>query len=159
VTIANSQSELGQGTLTSMAMVIADELDADWGKVTVEQSGADPAFGNPNFGGQQLTAGSQSIRGLLPTWRRAGAAAREMLSTAAANRGAVSVAEVETQQGKVVHRSTGRVLTYGELAEDASRLPVPHNPRLKTPDQFTLIGKKVPRLDTPDKVTGRAIYG
>ncbi|MBI2468745.1 MAG: xanthine dehydrogenase family protein molybdopterin-binding subunit, partial [Candidatus Rokubacteria bacterium] len=159
VTIVNSQSELGQGTLTSMAMVIADELDADWSKVRVEQSGADPAYGNPNFGGQQLTAGSQSIRGLLPTWRRAGAAAREMLVTAAAREWGVPAGDLRTDKGVVHHDPSGRRLTYGELADKAGQLPVPQSPRLKTPDQFKLIGKKVPRLDTPDKVTGRALYG
>ena len=159
VTIVNSQSELGQGTLTSMAMIIADELDADWSRVRVEQSGADPAYGNPNFGGQQLTAGSQSIRGLMPTWRRAGAAAREMLVAAAANEWGVPAGELRTDKGVVHHDPSGRMLTYGELADKAATLPVPQNPRLKTPDQFKLIGKGVPRLDTPDKVTGRAIYG
>jgi isoquinoline 1-oxidoreductase subunit beta len=159
VTIVNSQSELGQGTLTSMAMVIADELDADWSRVRVEQSGADPAFGNPNFGGQQLTAGSQSIRGLLPTWRRAGAAAREMLIAAAAKEWGVPAGELRTDKGAVHHDPSGRRLTYGELADKAAGLPVPQSPKLKTPDQWTLIGKGVPRLDTPDKVTGRAVYG
>jgi len=159
VTIVNSQSELGQGTLTSMAMVIADELDADWSRVRVEQSGADPVFGNPNFGGQQLTAGSQSIRGLLPTWRRAGAAARQMLVEAAAREWGVPAGEVRADNGAVHHDPSGRTLTYGALADKAGQLPVPQNPRLKTPDQWKLIGKKVPRLDTPDKVTGRAIYG
>src|SRR5215510_3140794 len=153
VTIVNSQSELGQGTLTSMAMIIADELDADWSRVRVEQSGADPAFGNPNFGGQQLTAGSQSIRGLLPTWRRAGAAAREMLVTAAAKEWGVPAGELRTDKGAVYHDPSGRRLTYGELADKAAGLPVPQNPTLKTPDRWTLIGKGVPRLDTPDKVT------
>jgi isoquinoline 1-oxidoreductase subunit beta len=159
VTIVNSQSELGQGTLTSMAMIIADELDADWSRVRVEQSGADPVYGNPNFGGTQLTAGSQSIRGLLPTWRKAGAAGREMLAAAAAREWGVPVGEVRTDSGVVYHDPSGRKLTYGELSEKAGQLPVPQNPKLKTPDQWKLIGKKVPRLDTPDKVTGRAVYG
>jgi isoquinoline 1-oxidoreductase beta subunit len=159
VTIVNSQSELGQGTLTSMAMILADELDADWSRVRVEQGPADPAYGNPNFGGQQLTAGSQSIRGLFPVWRRAGAAAREMLKAAAAGEWGVPAGEVETGQGVVSHRPTGRRLTYGELADRAAQLPVPQAPRLKTRDQFTLIGKDVPRLDIPDKVTGRAVFG
>ena len=153
VTIVNPRSEMGQGTLTSMAMIIADELDADWSKVRVEQAETDPVYGN------QGTGGSRSIRDLTTTWRRAGAAAREMLLAAAAKEWGVPVSEAEADQGKVIHRPTGRVLTYGELAEKAGQLPAPQNPRLKTPDQFKLIGKKVPRLDTPDKVTGRAIYG
>ncbi len=153
VTILNPQSEMGQGTLTSMAMVIADELDADWARVRVEQAPVDPAYG------EQMTAGSASIRRSLGTWRRAGAAAREMLAAAAAQTWGVPVAEVETDRGRVLHRPSGRVLGYGELAETAARLPVPQAPRLKPPERFTLIGHRVPRLDTPPKVTGRAIYG
>jgi isoquinoline 1-oxidoreductase subunit beta len=156
VTIVNSQSEMGQGTLTSMAMIIAEELDADWSRVRVEQSGADPAYGR---GGDQITAGSASIRGYLTTWRRAGAAAREMLVAAAAREWGVPAGELRAERGAVYHDATGRRLTYGELADKAATLPVPQNPRLKTPEQFTLIGTRVPRLDTPDKVTGRAIYG
>lgn len=159
VTIVNSQSEMGQGTLTSMAMIVADELEADWSKVRVEQAPVDPRYGNPGFGGQQFTAGSFSIRGLLTTWRRAGAAAREMLIAAAAKEWGVPASEVYAEQGKVIHRPTGRVVTYGALADKAGQLPVPQNPTLKTRDQFKLIGKKMARLDTPDKVTGRAIYG
>jgi isoquinoline 1-oxidoreductase beta subunit len=159
VTIVNPQSEMGQGTLTSMAMIVADELEADWSRVRVEQGGTDPAFGNPRAGGAQFTAGSRSIRDLMPVWRRAGAAAREMLLAAAARRWGVPVEEVEADRGRAVHRATARALSYGELVHEAARLPVPQNPRLKSPAEFRLIGTKVPRLDTPDKVTGRAIFG
>ncbi len=167
VTVINSQSEMGQGTLTSMAMIIADELEADWSKVKVEQGPAGHAYDNPAwppvigamFGGRQLTAGSTSIRGLMPTWRRAGAAAGEMLMAAAAKEWGAPVGEVYAELGVVSHRPSGRRLTYGELADKAAQLPVPQNPKLKTPDQFKLIGKGVPRLDTPDKVTGRAVFG
>jgi isoquinoline 1-oxidoreductase beta subunit len=159
VTIQNSQSEMGQGTLTSMAMIIADELDADWSKVRVQQAPVDPAYVNPGFGNAQFTAGSWSIRGMTMLWRRAGAAAREMLVTAAAKEWGVPVAEVNADRGKVTHQPSGRVLTYGELADKAAQLPVPQDPKLKTPDRFTLIGKRVPRLDTPSKVSGRAVYG
>ncbi len=159
VTIVNSQSEMGQGTLTSMAVIIADELDADWSKVRVEQSGVDPAYGNPGFGGDQLTAGSRSIRGLMPVWRRAGAAAKQMLIAAAARELGVPAGELRADRGVIHHDASGRTLTYGALADKAAALPVPQDPPLKTPDQFTLIGKDVRRLDTPDKVTGRAIYG
>jgi isoquinoline 1-oxidoreductase beta subunit len=167
VTIINSQSEMGQGTLTSMAMILADELEADWSKVKVEQGPASRAFDNPGwppyierlFGGSQLTAGSMSIRGLFMTWRRAGAAAKEMLMAAAAKEWGVPIGEVYAEQGAVHHRPSGRKLGYGELSDKAAQLPVPQNPTLKTPDQFKLIGKKVPRRDTPDKVTGKAVYG
>jgi len=159
VVIVNPHSEMGQGTLTSVAMIVADELEADWARVRVEQAPADPAYGNPMFGGTQLTAGSTSIRGSWMLWRRAGGAAREMLVAAAAKEWDAPLEEAHAEHGAVHHRPTGRRLTYGELADRAAALPVPQNPRLKTPDQFRLIGKRVPRLDTLDKVTGRAVYG
>lgn len=159
VNIVNSQSEMGQGTLTTMAMIIADELEADWERVRVVQGGADLAYGNPAFGGQQLTAGSRSIRGLLTTWRRAGAAAREMLLAAAAQAWGVPVSEVRADRGAVYHDATGRRLGYGELAARAGQLPVPQQPRLKSRAEWRYIGRGVPRRDTPAKVTGTAVYG
>ncbi|MGH7266866.1 MAG: molybdopterin cofactor-binding domain-containing protein, partial [Candidatus Rokuibacteriota bacterium] len=159
VTIINPQSEMGQGTLTTMAMAVADELEAEWSRVRVEQSGADPVYGDPVTGGGQSTTGSRSIRNYLPTWRRAGAAAREMLVLAAAREWGVPAGEVHAERGRVHHRATGRVLTYGQLADKAAGLPVPQNPKLKSPAEWKLLGKKVPRLDTPAKVTGRAVYG
>jgi len=160
VTVINSQSEMGQGTLTTIAMIIADELEADWSRVKIEQGGADRALGNPNLmRGVQGTVGSRSIRDYLGTWRRAGAAAKEMLIAAAAREWGVPVDECYADNGVVYHRPTGRKLTYGDLADKAAQFPVPQNPKLKTKDQFKLIGKNVPRRDTPDKVTGRAIFG
>lgn len=159
VTVLNEKSEMGQGTLTTMAMIVADELEADWSKVKIEQAPADPVYGNPIIGNQQTTVGSSSIRGSIMTWRRAGAAGREMLTAAAAKKWGVPVDEVYADQGVVYHRPTGRKLSYGELVDEAAQLPVPQNPKLKTRDQFKLIGKNVPRRDTPEKVTGRALYG
>lgn len=159
VTIVNGMSEMGQGTGTTMPMIVADELEADWSKVRVEQAPADPAYGNPLLGGRQSTVGSMSIRGSMGLWRRAGAAAREMLVAAAAQVWGVPVEECYAEQGAVYHRPTGRRLAYGELVDRAAQLPVPQSPRLKTPAEFRLIGKTVRRLDTPDKVTGRAIFG
>jgi isoquinoline 1-oxidoreductase beta subunit len=159
VTIINEKSEMGQGTLTTMAMIVADELDADWSKVKIEQAPADMVYENPIIRGAQTTVGSSSIRGSMMIWRRAGAAAREMLAAAAAKRWGVPVDEVTTDEGVVHHRPSGRKLGYGELVDDAAQLPVPENPRLKTKAQFKLIGKNIPRRDTPDKVTGRAMFG
>ncbi len=159
VTIMNEKSEMGQGTLTTMAMIVADELEADWSKVKIEQAPADPVYENPIIRGAQTTVGSTSIRGSMMIWRRAGAAGREMLIAAAAKKWGVPVDEVYADQGVVYHRPTGRKLTFGELVDEAAQLPVPQNPKLKTRDQFKLIGKNVPRRDTPDKVTGRAIFG
>ena len=158
VTIINGQSEMGQGILTSMPMVVADELEADWTKVKVEQAPADPAYNNPRRQAQ-FTNSSASIRDHIEVWRRAGAAAKEMLIAAAAKEWGAPVSECYAEQGVVIHRPSGRKLNYGELAEKAAALPVPQNPKLKTPDQFKFIGKKVSRLDTSDKVTGRAVFG
>jgi isoquinoline 1-oxidoreductase subunit beta len=158
VTIVNSVPEMGQGTSTSMPMVVADELEADWKKVRIEQAPADPRYANPRSGVQAF-GGSRGMRDHLMVWRRAGAAARQMLKEAAAREWGVPVDEVDAQQGIVTHRPTGRQLTYGELADKAAQLPVPQNPPLKTPDQFRYIGKDVPREDIPLKVDGRAIFG
>jgi len=159
VTIIVGQSEMGQGIMTAIPMIIADELEAEWAKIRVEQAPADPAYGDPMRGGQQSTNGSRSIRNMLTLWRRAGAAAKEMLVAAAAKQWSVSPDECYAEQNAVIHRASGRKLGYGELAVRAAELPVPKEPKLKSPDQFRYIGKAVARLDTPDKVTGRGIYG
>src|SRR5688500_15870856 len=96
---------------------------------------------------------------MLTHWRRAGAAAREMLVTAGAKQWGVSPDECFAEQNTVIHRPSGRKLSYGELAAKAAELPVPKEPKLKSPDQFRFIGKAVARLDTPDKVTGQSVYG
>jgi isoquinoline 1-oxidoreductase beta subunit len=150
---------MGQGVMTSIPMIIADELEAEWSKVRTEQAPADPAYGDPMRGGEQSTNGSRSIRNMLTLWRRAGAAAREMLVSAAAKQWGVSPEECFAEQNAVTHRPSGRKLGYGELAARAAELPVPKEPKLKSPEQFRFIGKAIARVDTPDKVTGRGIYG
>jgi isoquinoline 1-oxidoreductase beta subunit len=159
VTVIVGQSEMGQGIMTSIPMIIADELEAEWSKVRVEQAPADPAYGDPMRGGEQSTNGSRSVRNMLTLWRRAGAAAREMLVTAAAREWGVPAEECVAEQHVVTHGPSGRKLTYGALAEKAAQLPVPKEPKLKSPEQFRFIGKAVARVDTPEKVTGRGIYG
>ncbi|MDH3446010.1 MAG: xanthine dehydrogenase family protein molybdopterin-binding subunit, partial [Deltaproteobacteria bacterium] len=159
VTIIVGQSEMGQGIMTSVPMIIADELEAEWSKVRVEQAPANPVYGDPRRGGDQSTNGSRSIRNLMPIWRRAGAAAKEMLVAAAAKEWGVSADECVAEQNIVTHRPSGRKLTYGELADKAAALPVPKEPKLKSPDQFRYIGKAVARVDTPMKVTGQGVYG
>ncbi|OGL12633.1 MAG: hypothetical protein A3I17_05045 [Candidatus Rokubacteria bacterium RIFCSPLOWO2_02_FULL_72_37] len=159
VTITNSVPEMGQGALTTTAMIIADELDADWGSIRVEQAPADPRrYANP-VTGRQSYGGSRGVRDHIQMWRRAGAAAREMLKRAAAEAWGVPLEAVETEPGVVVHRPSGRRLPYGQLVDRARELPVPQAPRLKTPDQFRYIGKMVHRRDAPEKVNGRGIYG
>jgi isoquinoline 1-oxidoreductase beta subunit len=159
VTVIVGQSEMGQGIITAIPMIIADELEADWSKVRFQQAPADPAYGDPMRGGEQSTNGSRSIRNMLTLWRRAGASAKEMLVAAAAKEWNVPVEECVAEQSVVTHRPSGRKLTYGELADRAAALPVPKEPKLKSPEQFRFIGKAVARLDTPEKVTGRGIYG
>ncbi len=160
VTIVCGKSEMGQGTLTAMSMLVADELEADWRKIRVEQALADPAYGNSYFRrGSQSTSASSSIRGSMMRWRGAGAAAREMLIAAAAKEWDVPAQQCVAKEGVVSHRSSGRKLTYGQLANNAASLSVPQEPRLKSPDQFSLIGKSIPRLDTPAKVRGQAVFG
>jgi isoquinoline 1-oxidoreductase beta subunit len=159
VTIVNSVPEMGQGTSTTMPMIVADELDADLARVQVEQAPADPKrYANPVTGSQSY-GGSRGVRDHLETWRKAGAAAREMLKQAAAQEWGVPAESVETELGAVVHRPSGRRLLYARLVDRARQLPVPQNPKLKTPDQFRYIGKEVERLDIPAKVNGRGVFG
>jgi isoquinoline 1-oxidoreductase beta subunit len=160
VTITNSVPEMGQGTLTSMPMIVADELDAAWDKIRVEQAPANPAvYANPVTKAQAY-GGSRGIRDHLETWRKAGAAARTMLRQAAAQEWNVPESEVDTEPGVVIHRPSGRRLLYGQLVDKAAQLPVPQNPTLKTKDQFRYIGKEgIPRIDVPNKTDGKAIYG
>ncbi len=159
VTIVLTQLEMGQGVMTSMPMLLAEELDADWTAIETEWAPADPKYGNPNFGGQQLTAGSNSVRGMWRTLRSSGATARAMLVTAAAQTWGVPETGLTTERGHVVHAASGRRATYGSLAEHASRLPVPQNVPLKDASAFRLIGQSVPRLDLPEKVNGSAVFG
>jgi isoquinoline 1-oxidoreductase subunit beta len=157
VTIVVHRSEMGQGVRTSMAMIVADELEADLKRVHVVQAPGDQKrFGN------QDTDGSRSTRHFFDVMRRVGAAARTMLETAAAARWNVPVSEVEAQNHEVVHRPSGRRLGYAALAHAAAQLPVPPREtlRLKDPSQFRYIGKSnVKLLDGPDIARGKAQYG
>ncbi len=157
VTITCHRQEMGQGVRTSIAMVIADELEADWDRVRVVQAdGDEPRYGN------QDTDGSRSLRHFFVPLRRAGAGARVMLEQAAASRWGVPVAEVRATDHAVTHGPSGRSLGYGELARAASELPVPQPDavRLKDPGQFRYIGREdVGLVDNQDITTGRAIYG
>ena len=159
VTIMLSMIEMGQGVMTSMPMLVAEELDLDWSRIKTEWAPADPRYGNPNFGGIQLTAGSNSVRGMWKILREAGATGRAMLVTAAAQTWEVPVATCSTERGEVVHTSTGRRLRYGALVERAAAVPVPTNVSLKTPKDFRLAGQSLPRLDIPEKVNGTAVFG
>lgn len=159
VTIVLTQVEMGQGVMTSMPMLLAEELDVDWSTVKTEWAPADPKYGNPNFGGQQLTAGSNSVRGMWQILRESGAAARAMLVTAAAQSWDVDEETLTTERGEVVHAASGRRVPYGALVQQASALPIPEGVAMKQPGDFTLLGQSVPRLDIPEKVDGSAMYG
>src|SRR4249920_3244383 len=159
VRIMLTMLEMGQGVMTSMPMLVAEELDFDWTKIKTEWAGADAKYGNPNFGGQQLTAGSNSVRGMWKILRGAGATARAMLVTAAAQTWSVPENTLTTEKGEVLHKATGRRLKYGALVDKAAALPVPKEVTLKEPKNFTLMGKSLPRLNIPEKVNGSAIFG
>ena len=159
VTIVNSVPEMGQGTSTTMGMIVADELDVDLSKVKMVQAPANPKlYANPVTGAQSY-GGSRGVRDHLAMWRKAGAAGRQMLKQAAANEWGVPVEEVDTEPGAVVHKKSGRKLQYGQLVEKAQKLPVPQDPKLKSPSEFRYIGKEFARLDLPQKTDGKAIYG
>jgi isoquinoline 1-oxidoreductase beta subunit len=159
VTMTLTMLEMGQGVMTSMPMLVAEELDIDWKTIKTEWAPADPKYGNPNFGGQQLTAGSNSVRGMWKRLREAGATARAMLVTAGARTWGVNENTVSTDKGQVVHKASGRRLTYGALVDNAAALPVPKTVALKTPSTFSVLGQSLPRLDIPEKVTGQAVFG
>jgi isoquinoline 1-oxidoreductase beta subunit len=151
------RSEMGQGVATSLPMLLAEELEADWSKIRIEFAPADPVYNNLLFG-MQATGGSSSVRAAWTALRQAGAAAREVLISAAAQTWKVDRSECRAERGAVVH-SGGRRLTYGHLVATAATLPVPTDPPLKEPAAWTIIGTRVPRLDTPVKVDGTAQFG
>jgi isoquinoline 1-oxidoreductase beta subunit len=158
-TLVMPQVEMGQGVYTAIAMILADELDADFAAVTLEHAPAnDKLYGNPTFG-VQVTGNSNSIRSFWKPLRVAGATARAMLVAAAAGQWQVDPASCTASNGKVTHGASGRVAAYGDLVAAASGIPVPQNPPLKDPKDFTLIGKPLKRLDTPNKTDGKVVYG
>ncbi len=158
-TLVLPQAEMGQGVYTAIAMILAEELDADFAQVAIEHGPpSDKLYGNPLFG-IQVTGNSNSIRAFWNKLREAGAAARAMLIAAAAAQWQVDPDSCSASNGKVTHTASNRTLTYGELGDAAGRMPVPEKPKLKDPNDFTLIGKPLKRLDTPNKSDGKTIYG
>jgi isoquinoline 1-oxidoreductase beta subunit len=151
--------EMGQGTYTSIPMLIAEELEVDLKQVRLEHAPPnEKLFGNPLIGGVQATGNSNAVRAAWQPMRQAGAIARTMLVSAAAKRWNVDAASCRAQNGEVVHAPTGRRIKYGRLAADAARMPVPEKVALKQPQDFKLIGTAAKRLDAPAKVNGTAIY-
>jgi isoquinoline 1-oxidoreductase beta subunit len=152
ITIVVARSEMGQGVRTSLPMILAEELEADWKQIAIEQAGASTLFGD------QTTGGSASVRTTWDPMRKAGAQAREMLINAAAQEWSVKPESCKAANSVVVHSASGRKLGYGALSPKAGKLPIPDNPSLKTAG-YKIVGKPLPRLDTPSKVNGSAIYG
>lgn len=160
VTLTMARVEMGQGIYTALSMLIAEELEIQLSQVKLAHAPADAArYGNPRAGGAQITGGSNSVMGAWEPMRTAGATARVMLVTAAAQQWGVPPSECAALDGVVSHPSSGRRLRYGQLTEMAAGLPVPQNVALKPPHLFKLVGRPVPRLDIPDKANGSAIYG
>jgi isoquinoline 1-oxidoreductase beta subunit len=159
VTLVMPQVEMGQGVYTSIAMMLAEELDADFPSLKLEHAPPDEAhYANPMLG-VQATGNSNSIRAFWKPLRSAGATARAMLVAAAAGQWGVDSASCSTSAGQVIHGGSGRKLGYGALVARAAALKPPANVPLKDPKNFTLIGKPLKRFDTPDKVDGKAVYG
>jgi isoquinoline 1-oxidoreductase beta subunit len=159
VTLIMPQVEMGQGTYTSISMILAEELDADWNRVRVEHAPADEKlYANPDLT-IQATGNSNSIRAFWKPLRVAGAATRACFVEAAARSWGIPAAECRTESGQVIHDRTHRTLEYGALVDRAAAVTPPKDPPLKDPSAFRLIGRPLKRLDTPDKVNGKATYG
>ncbi len=158
VTVISKHVEMGEGTYTGLSTLVAEELDAAWGQVRVEGAPADAKRYANLFLGIQLTGGSTAIANSFEQMRRAGATARTMLVTAAAQRWSIPAEAITVREGLVMHAHSHRKATFGELAEAAARLPVPDKVALKDPKDFIYIGKRFPRKDTHEKITGTAIF-
>lgn len=153
VTVIVHRTEMGQGVQTALPMIVAEELEVNWEDIRIEQADADEKYGS------QSTGGSWSIRSSFTPFRVAGATAKEMLITAAAVKWGTDVANCYAENGFVINKSTGKKLSYGELVNEASMLPVPQDVKLKDPKDYKIIGKRVKRLDTPPKLYGTAKFG
>src|SRR6266481_2678873 len=158
-TLVMPQVEMGQGTYTSISMILAEELDANFAQVAVEHAPpSDKLYTNPIFG-IQITGNSNSVRSFWKPLRNAGASARAMLVQAAAQQWQVEPASCTTSNGQVLHAASGRRFSYGDLVDAANTQMPPRDVALKDPKDFVLIGKPLQRLDTPDKTNGKAVYG
>ena len=153
VTIVVARSEMGQGVRTALPMILAEELEADWKQIEIEQAGASTLYGD------QTTGGSASVRTTWDPMRKAGAAAREMLISAAALTWGVPRSSCSAQGGSILHTASNRRLSYGELAGKASTLPIPSDVTLKQAKDYKIVGQRLARVDTPAKVKGEAGFG
>ncbi len=158
VIIRIARSELGQGSFTGLAMLVAEELECDWDKVQPEYADVNEHVRRNRIFGSMTTGGSRAIRDSHKYLREAGAAGREMLLTAAAGEWGVPVTELTVSKGVIMHAATSRSTTYGKMAPLAGKLEMPKEPKLKDPKDWKLLGTSPARFDIPDKTTGRQIY-
>ena len=159
ITLIMPHVEVGQGIYTAVAMILAEELDAAFDQVRLEAAPPnDKLYGNPTFG-IQVTGNSNSIRAFWMPLRKAAAGTRAILVQAASQIWKVDPATIRTDNGTALHDASGRRLDYAALIDRANGLIAPQNPTLKDPKDFKLIGKPLKRLDTPDKVNGKVVYG
>jgi len=159
ITLIVPSSEMGQGVNTSLPMIIAEELDANWESIRTETAPANSDYKNPEGFGPQITGGSNSVKGFWNLLQETGAAAREMLVKAAAQRWNVPLEECDTKLGNVIHKNTNKKLSYGKLAVAASKIEVPSSPTKKSKEKYSLVGTSIQRIDVPEKVTGAAKFG
>src|SRR3984957_7340231 len=158
VTVISNHSEMGQGIYTSLPMLIAEELEADWSKIRVQSAPVAAVYNHTVFG-MMMTGGSTTTNSEYDRFRKMGALARVMLISAAAQRWGVEAQSCRAEKGHVVHKASGRRASFGSLAEAASKLEPPKDVALKDPKDFTIIGKSMRRLDTPSKTDGTAQFG
>jgi len=158
VIVRVARSELGQGTFTGLAMLVAEELECDWGKVRAEYADVNEHVQRNRIFGSMSTGGSRGIRDSQDYMRKGGAAAREMLVAAAANEWGVPASECSVSKGVITHSASNHSTTFGKVAAAASKLEAPKDPKLKDPKQWKLIGTSPARFDIPDKTTGKQIY-
>src|SRR6476660_1509928 len=151
VTLISSQSEMGQGVMTTLPAILAEELCADWNRVKIEISPVAPAYRNPRIN-WQFTGNSESTTGFFELMRTMGASAREMLTVAAAKRFGVKPEECYADNGRVIHRSSNRTLKFGEIAEDAARITPPENAKLKAQSEWKLLGTSLNRVELASKL-------
>src|SRR4051794_24262269 len=156
VTVLLAHSEMGQGIWTTLPMMVNEELDADWSRFRVEHAPAAPEYHSPIFP-IQMTGGSTTTWSELDRYRQVGAVTRTLLVAAAAAQWGVKPGDCRTEKGFVI--CGGKRASYGSLAEAAAKLPAPESVQLKPADEWTIIGKPMRRLDTPEKITGRAVFG
>jgi len=159
VVIRIARSEMGQGSLTGLAQLVAEELECDWSKVTTEFPTPGESLARKRVYGEMSTGGSRGIRTSHQYVREAGAAARIMLIAAAANEWKVPAGECSAANSVITHLPSGRTTTFGKVAEAAGKLEAPTEVKLKDPRDWKIIGKGLKRLDTADKVVGKLVYG